>query len=98
MPLTGDRPPTIRWLCLELTTRKLTPLQLPEDQLHLHQDWEAVRRWMWSPDCTHVWAVMFGAHQKMAYLLDIDLHSGESRVVVSEKDEPRVELNTTSYS
>ncbi|MGH8446597.1 MAG: DPP IV N-terminal domain-containing protein [Solimonas sp.] len=98
MPLTGEAPPTIRWLCLDLATRELVPLQLPEDQLHLHQDWEAVRKWMWSADGRRVWAVLFGAHQKTAYLLDIDLASGVSRVVVSETDEPRVELNTTSYS
>lgn len=98
MPLTGEAPPTIRWLCLDLATRKLTPLQLPEDQLHLHQDWEAVRKWMWNADCSHVWAVMFGAYHKAAYLLDIDLKTGASRVVVSERDEPRVELNTTLYS
>ncbi len=98
LPLTGEAPPTIRWLCLDLATRRLVPLQLPEDQLHLHQDWEAVRRWMWSPDCRRAWAVMFGEHQKAAYLLDIDLASGATRIVVSEKDEPRVELNTTSYS
>jgi dipeptidyl aminopeptidase/acylaminoacyl peptidase len=73
-------------------------LQLPEDQLHLHQDWEAIRKWMWSPDCSHVWAVMFGEHQKVAYLLDINLATGISRIVLSERDEPRVELNTTSYS
>lgn len=98
MPLTGEAPPTIRWLCLDLATRRLVPLQLPEDQLHLHQDWEAVRRWMWSPDCRRAWAVMFGEHQKSAYLLDIDLATGASRIVVSETGEPRVELNTTSYS
>lgn len=98
MPLTGDAPPTIRWLSLDLATRQLTPLQLPEDQLHLHQDWEAVRKWMWSADCRRVRAVMFGVQQKAAYLLDIDLANGSSRIVVSEKDEPRVELNTTSYS
>ena len=98
MPLTGEAPPTMRWLCLDLATRKLVPLQLPEDQLHVHQDWEAVRKWMWSPDCSRVWAVMFGEHQKTAYLLDVDLATGASRVVVSESDEPRVELNTTSYS
>ncbi len=98
LPLTGENPPTIRWLCLDLDTRRLTPLQLPEDQLHLHQDWEAVRKWMWSPDCSHAWAVMFGEHQKTAYLVDIDLATGASRIVVSEKGEPRVELNTTSYN
>ncbi|WP_241696035.1 S9 family peptidase [Solimonas terrae] len=98
MPLTGEATPTIRWLCLDLASRRLTPLQLPDDQLHLHQDWEAVRKWMWSPDCTHAWAVMFGADQKTASLLDIDLASGAARVVVAETDEPRVELNTTSYS
>lgn len=98
VPLTGEAPPTIRWLCLDIASRNLVPLQLPEDQLHLHQDWEAVRKWMWSADCRHVRAVMFGADQKTAYLLDIDLASGISRVVVSETDEPRVELNTTSYS
>lgn len=98
IPLTGEAPPTIRWLCLDLATRRLVPLQLPEDQLHLHQDWEAVRRWMWSPDCRRAWAVMFGENQKSAYLLDIDLASGASRIVVSETAEPRVELNTTSYS
>ena len=98
MPLTGEAPPTIRWLCLDIATRTLVPLQLPEDQLHLHQDWEAVRRWMWSADCRRAWAVMFGANQKSAYLLDIDLATGASRIVVSEQDEPRVELNTSSYS
>lgn len=98
MPLTGEAPPTIRWLCLDIATRTLVPLQLPEDQLHLHQDWEAVRKWMWSADCSRVRAVLFGAHQKSAYLLDIDLASGSAAVVVSEHDEPRVELNTTSYS
>src|SRR3546814_3681360 len=41
---------------------------------------------------------MFGEHQKAAYLLDIDLGSGRSRIVLSEKDEPRVELNTTPYA
>src|SRR3546814_20401726 len=41
---------------------------------------------------------MFGEYQKAAYLLDIDLRSGRSRIVLSEKDEPRVELNTTSYA
>src|SRR3546814_6136232 len=96
--LTGEAPPTIRWLCLDIATRRLTPLQLPGDQLHLHQDWEAIRKWTWSPDCSHVWAVMFGEYQKAAYLLDIDLRSGRSRIVLSEKDEPRVELNTTSYA
>lgn len=98
MPLTGEAPPTIRWLCLDVATHALVPLQLPNDQLHLHQDWEAVRKWMWSADCRRVCAVMFGAHQKAAYLLDIDLASGNASIVVSEKDEPRVELNTTSYS
>ncbi|MGH8506946.1 MAG: DPP IV N-terminal domain-containing protein, partial [Stenotrophobium sp.] len=98
MPLTGETPPTIRWLCLDVATRQLTPLQLPDDQLHLHQDWEAVRKWMWSPDCSHVRAVMFGANQKAAYLLNINLASGAADIVVSERDEPRVELNTTSYS
>lgn len=98
MPLTGEAPPTIRWLCLDIATRKLTPLQLPEDQLHLHQDWESVRKWMWSVDCHRVRAVMFGEHQKAAYLLDIDLATGDVATVLSEKDEPRVELNTTSYS
>lgn len=98
MPLTGEAPPTIRWLCLDIATRRLVPLQLPEDQLHLHQDWEAVRKWMWSADCHRVRAVMFGAQQKAAYLLDIDLASGSAEIVLSEKDEPRVELNTTSYS
>lgn len=98
LPLTGEAPPTIRWFCLHVATRELVPLQLPDDQLHLHQDWEAVRRWMWSPDYARAWAVMFGAHQKAAYLLDVDLRSGASRVVLSEKGEPRVELNTTSYS
>src|SRR3546814_10717084 len=98
LPLTGEAPPTIRWLCLDIATRRLTPLQLPGDQLHLHQDWEAIRKWTWSPDCSHVWAVMFGEHQKAAYLLDIDRGSGRSRIVLSEKDEPRVELNTTSYA
>lgn len=98
MPLTGEAPPTIRWLSLDIATRQLIPLQLPDDQLHLHQDWEAVRKWMWSPDCSHAWAVMFGANQKAAYLLDINLADGVTRIVVSEKDEPRVELNTTSYS
>ncbi|MES2490084.1 MAG: prolyl oligopeptidase family serine peptidase [Pseudomonadota bacterium] len=98
MPLTGEAPPTISWLCLDVATCQLVPLQLPDDQLHLHQDWEAIRKWMWSPDCSHVWAVMFGAHQKAAYLLDINLSNGKVRIVVSEKGEPRVELNTTSYS
>ncbi len=98
MPLTGEAPPTIHWLCLDIATRQLTPLELPEDQLHLHQDWEAVRKWMWSADCRRAYAVMFGAQQRAAYLLDIDLCSGSYRTVVSEKDEPRVELNTTSYS
>src|SRR3546814_4423825 len=56
--LTGEAPPTIPWLCLDIATRRLTPLQLPGDQLHLHQDWEAIRKWTWSPDCSHVWAVM----------------------------------------
>ncbi len=98
MPLTGEAPPTIRWFCLDLETQQLVPLQLPDDQLHLHQDWESVRKWMWSADCRRAWAVMFGAHQKTAYLLDIDLATGASRTVVSETDEPRVELNTTSYS
>src|SRR3546814_2238578 len=63
LPLTGEAPPTIRWLCLDIATRRLTPLQLPGDQLHLHQDWEAIRKWTWSPDCSHVWAVMFGEHR-----------------------------------
>ncbi|HEY1076365.1 MAG TPA: prolyl oligopeptidase family serine peptidase [Fontimonas sp.] len=98
MPLTGEAPPTIRWLCLELATRRLTPLQLPDDQLHLHQDWESVRKWIWSADCRRVYAVMFGADQRAAYLLDVDLASGDARIVISERDEPRVELNTTSYS
>lgn len=98
MPLTGEAPPTIRWFCLDIGTRRLVPLQLPEDQLHLHQDWEAVRTWIWSRDGRRVCAVMFGAHQKSAYLLDVDLDHGDSRIVVSERDEPRVELNTTSYS
>ena len=98
MPLTGEAPPTIRWFCLDIATRWLVPLHLPEDQLHLHQDWEAVRKWMWSADCRRVRAVMFGAHQKSAYLLDIDLADGHARIVLSEQDEPRVELNTTSYS
>ena len=98
MPLTGEAPPTIRWLCLDLASRRLVPLQLPQDQLHLHQDWEAIRKWMWSPDGRRAWAVMFGEHQKSACLLDIDLATGTSRVVVSEAGEPRVELNTTSYS
>ncbi|HKY89483.1 MAG TPA: prolyl oligopeptidase family serine peptidase [Nevskiaceae bacterium] len=98
MPLTGEAPPTIRWLCLDLATRRLVPLRLPEDQLHLHQDWEAVRKWIWSADCRRVRAVMFGAQQKAAYLLDVDLASGDAAIVVSERDEPRVELNTTLYS
>nr|WP_316644674.1 prolyl oligopeptidase family serine peptidase [uncultured Roseateles sp.] len=97
IPLTGERPPTIRWFCLDMDSLALTPLQLPEDQLHLHQDWEAIREWMWSPDRSHAWAVMFGADQRAAYLLDIDLTTGKSRVVLSEADEPRVELNTSSY-
>jgi dipeptidyl aminopeptidase/acylaminoacyl peptidase len=98
MPLTGEAPATIRWLCLDISSRRLVPLQLPEDQLHLHQDWEAIRKWMWSPDRRRAWAVMFGENQKCAYLLDIDLATGASRIVVSEQGEPRVELNTTSYS
>lgn len=98
MPLTGEAPPTIRWLCLDVATRTLVPLQLPEDQLHLHQDWEAVRRWSWSADGRRVRAVMFGALHKSAYLLDVDLETGAAEIVLSEKDEPRVELNTTSYS
>lgn len=98
MPLTGEPPPTIRWLSLDLSTRQLTPLQLPDDQLHLHQDWTAVRKWMWSPDCTHAWAIVWGDGCKAAYLVDIDLATGNSRIVVSEHDDPRVELNTTSYS
>lgn len=98
MPLTGEAPPTIRWLCLDIATRQLTPLAMPNDQLHLHQDWEAVRSWMWSADCRRVRAVMFGVQQRAAYLLDIDLAEGSTRIVISEKDEPRVELNTTSYS
>jgi dipeptidyl-peptidase-4 len=98
LPLTGERPPTIRWLCLDVQTQRLTPLQLPEDQLHLHQDWEAVRKWIWSPDCSHAWAVVFGVQMKTAYLIDVDLATGESRIVISESDAPRVELNTTAYS
>jgi dipeptidyl-peptidase-4 len=98
MALTGEAPPTIRWLCLDIATRQLTPLHLPEDQLHLHQDWEAVRKWMWSADCRQVRAVMFGAEQKAACLLNIDLASGDAKTVVFERGEPRVELNTTSYS
>lgn len=98
MPLTGEAPPTIGWYCLDIATRELVPLQLPEDQLHLHQDWEAVRTWIWRADCEHVWAVMFGAQQRSAYLLDVDLASGAVDIVVSEHGEPRVELNTTSYS
>src|SRR3546814_6671897 len=27
LPLTGEAPPTIRWLCLDIATRRLTPLQ-----------------------------------------------------------------------
>jgi dipeptidyl-peptidase 4 len=98
MPLTGEAPPTIRWFCLELATLRLIPLRLPEDQLHLHQDWEAIRKWMWSSDCRRAWAVMIGAEQKAAYFLDIDLEDGSARVVICERDEPRVELNTSSYN
>ena len=97
MPLTGERPPTIRWFCLDMSSLVLAPLQLPEDQLHLHQDWEAVREWLWSPDCRRARAVTFGAHQQAAYLVDIELATGVSRIVLSEAAAPRVELNTTSY-
>ncbi|MHB8509226.1 MAG: S9 family peptidase [Candidatus Dormibacteria bacterium] len=96
-PLTGEETPAISWHAFEVASGARVPLALPEGLLVLHQDLTALRKISFSSDCTHAYVVAHGADMRSGLLLDVDLRSGASTVVISETRHPRMDLSTSSY-
>jgi len=99
IPLTGEEPPTLDWHVIDVASGEKTRLNLPYEQLfHVHQDMLAIRGVWWSDDAEHLYAVAWGDNLEFATLYDVDLATGEPRVVVTESMRPRTETNSTSYN
>lgn len=97
LPLVGERPPTVEYHLLDATTGTLTRIALPyDDLLDVQQDLLPVRRWWYVAD--RLFALAFGTDMTAAYLFEIDVASGAVRVGIEERDEPRVDLNSTTYN
>ena len=96
MPLTGEEPPRLTWHVFDRSGDRVE-LDLPEDLLYLHQDMTPLRSIAFSSDARRAFIVAHGDNMQSGHLLDVDLHSGASRVVVSEQRFPRMELNVSSY-
>ncbi|MEO8451433.1 MAG: DPP IV N-terminal domain-containing protein [Gemmatimonadota bacterium] len=99
VPLVGEKTTPVEWFAIDVTTGTVTRLGLPyEKLLVLQQDLLAVRKTWWGPGNTHLFAVAFGDNMESAYLFDVDIATGTVRTVIEEREQPRTDLNPTSYN
>ena len=99
IPLTGERPALLEWYVVDIKSGALVRLDLPYEKLfHLHQDMTALRKVWWSADGSALYALAWGHNLEAAYLLDINLKTGQTRIAVEEHAEPRMDTNSTTYN
>lgn len=99
IPLTGERPPLLKWYVIDVASGNKVRLDLDYDILfHLHQDMTALRKVWWSDDGGRLYALAWGHNLEAAYLFEIDLETGKPRLVIEERAQPRMDTNSTSYN
>lgn len=99
IPLVGERPATLEWFVVDVSSGAQRRIEYPYDQLLvLQQDLLAIRRTWWSPDNERLYAVAFGDNMESAFFFEADLKTGAVRTVIEERQQPRVDLNSTSYN
>ena len=99
IPLVGERPASFVWYLIDTDTGEARRIDLPyEELLVIQQDIVAVRDVTWSSDGAKLFLVAHGGNMESAFLFEINVSTGASRVVVSETMSPRMDLNTSTYS
>lgn len=99
IPLTGEAPAKFEWYIAGVADGTLRRIEFPYDQLlDLQQDLLAIRKTWWSSDGKALFAVAFGSNMAAAYLFKVDATTGAVKTVITERDSPRADLNSTSYN
>ena len=99
IPLVGERAASFEWRLLDALSGEMRRVDLPyEKLLSLQQDMTAYREVVFSSDAQHLYLVAHGDNMECAYVFDVDVASGRSRIVLEEHLAPRTDLNSTSYN
>jgi dipeptidyl aminopeptidase/acylaminoacyl peptidase len=99
VPITGEKPATLEWFVIDVDSGQKVRLNLPYEKLFfVHQDMLAIRETWWSDDESHLYSIAWGDNLEFAVVYDIDLATGEPRVVIEESIQPRTDTNSTSYN
>ncbi len=99
IPLIGEPTAKFEWYIAALADASLTRIEFPYEQLlELQQDLLAIRKTWWSHDGKSLFAVAFGSNMEAAYLFKVDATTGKVSTLISERDTPRADLNSTSYN
>jgi len=99
IPLMGEEPAKCEWFVFDIESGEKIRLDLPYQTLfHVHQDMLALREVWWSDDASHLYTIAWGDNLEFAVFYDVDVATGEARVVVEEHMSPRTDTNSTSYN
>jgi dipeptidyl aminopeptidase/acylaminoacyl peptidase len=98
IPLVGEHTAVWEWWLFDAGSGQRRHVELPyEKLLTLQQDMTAFREISWSSDSKHLYLVAHGDNMESAFVFDVDVATGKSRIVLEEHLAPRTDLNSTSY-
>ena len=93
--LLGERPATQRLFAIEVATGTVRALGLPTEE-----DWyiPGFRQTWWSADSRHLFGLALLDDETVAKLVDIDVGTGQARLVTEERSAVPVSLNSSGYN
>ena len=99
IPLVGERTAIYELMLIDIATGQAQRIDLPYQKLlSLQQDMTAFREIVWRKDCQHLYLVAHGDNMESAYVFEVQVSSGQARLVIEERLAPRTDLNSTSYN
>ena len=93
IPLVGEKPAQIEWYIFDAPSGSYRRIGLPYDKLMATDSGDrTMRKHWWSNDGRHLYLLAAGAHNKSAFIFDVDVATGNARTVIEEQLPPRMEL------
>ncbi len=99
IPLVGERSAIYELMLIDVDSGQRRQIELPYQKLlALQQDMTAFREVVWRNDSKRLYLVAHGDNMESAYVFEVEVSSGQARVVLEEHLAPRTDLNSTSYN